>query len=1213
LELSTSLEEILLPRSYALAERYTFQNVRRESSESVRAFAERLLKASDKCMFSNKEERLRDQFVFGLNDKAIIAKLLVKNHDELTFKTAVAEAEAISALKDTQIMHSAPASRTETVMKVGKSFPKAINSPRPERYAEKRTGSLAGASPSSRCPRCGGSHKNKADCPANGKTCRKCGKLNHFERQCKSKSASQHHVAHTEDVLSVAHAAASQGGPGSTVKLTCSVDGQEREITCQLDTGATVSVMSSRLWQNMGRPRLQPCKTALIGYSDNHKFDLLGQLKVRSTWKGRPVSIIFHVVTSDRTFALLGRDVIHVNMESISIGHTQTQNERMLPEESPRRGFKAHLQLMDGATPKYIKARPVPFAVKDKLRAEIDTLLKDGIIEPVAFSSWASPIVLIEKPDGTLRLCVDYKQTVNPQLVNDSYPSPTPEEAFSAVTGCRFYSILDLKKAYNQIELDEPSKDLTVMATPFGNFRYNRLVFGMKTAPSIFQRFITEVINGIEGSVAYVDDILIGGRTKAELSERESAVRDRLALHNLRVNESKCQLARSRVRFLGFILESGTIKPDEEKVRAIQEMAAPKNVAELESLLGLVNFGGRFIKNLAEMMEPLARLKRKNCDFVWTNVQETAFNKIKAALTKSSMLATYDPNKPLELESDASQVAIGGVLSQEGVPIIFISKILSPAERKYSQIEREALAIVWSVRRCHRFLFGRQFSLVTDHRPLTFVFGHHSQLPERVSARLQRWAITLSGYNYVISYRKSADMRSDALSRLVAPDGAAQTHHIGRVMLSEGSMLDTQDLVSHTRKCPELRRLAEAIRTGCFNEPDVRCYKAISDELSVQDGLVIRGSRLVVPISLRAKAVNAAHGVHLGIVRTKSLLREHYWWPGLDKMVEDKVGKCQVCRMAKPQNRNFRTHWPRPEGPWTRVHVDFAGPIEGQYLLVIVDAYSGYPEVHLTKDMLSSTVVSRLRRTFSQLGVPNQLVSDNGPSFVSHETREWLSRVGCTLVTTPAYHPQSNGIAERFVRTIKEAVKANGFSQAAIDRYLLFYRASTSKPGASPAELLFGRQLRAPLLSSSVSWAPGEDLIYRAGQHVQEATLVSPAGTNTAIIKLGDNQFRKAHLDQLQRFRPGDLENDSVRQASTHQDRSHTQLSASLDKNTTASTSQVETHSGEAEPQTAVDRSLTAVACDPSERLVRSQTTTREPEVRRSSRLQDKPRINYKE
>ncbi|PAA64530.1 hypothetical protein BOX15_Mlig015521g3 [Macrostomum lignano] len=819
---------------------------------------------------------------------------------------------------------------------------------------------------------------------------------------------------------------------------------------------------------------------------------------------------ILKVVKGNKSYALLGRDVLCVHLES----------SQAVGEAAPCASMKAHLELKAGATPKHIKARPLPFAQREAVQREIDRLLQEGIIEPVRFAEWASPIVVVPKQRGGIRLCVDYKRTLNPQLVPDSYPMPTPEEAFSVVSGCKRYTLLDLEKAYNQIELDAGSKPLTVMSTPFGNYQYNRLVFGIKTAPSIFQRYISEVIQGINGSIAYIDDVLIGGKDEDELLSREEEVLQRLEAEGLRVNKEKCQRNQSRIRFLGHILDNGNIYPDEEKVRAIKDMEAPKNLAELESFLGLVAFCSRFIQNLGDLTAPLMQLKQKNVPFEWGPKQSKALENLKASISRDAQLTAYDPDRPVELEVDASQKALGGILSQEGRPVLYISKILSKAERNYSQIEREALAIVWGVRRCHRFLCGRKFTLVTDHKPLVYIFAVDSELPARVSARLQRWSILLTAYDYEIKYRNTKAMSSDALSRLVSQHKSEATLEIGNVN-AFCTLLPTEEIVKATRECNEMQRLLSAIRSGSFKSPKLRAFKPVRDELTVQDGLILRGHRVVIPRSLRCKTIGVVHQAHLGIV--KSLARTEFWWPAMDKDLEKTISKCRVCRSAKPQNRDFRTPWPQAAGPWQRVHADFAGPIQKQYILVLVDAYTGYPEIYIVNDMKSTTVIERLRRTFSQFGVPQTLVTDNGPNFMSSELNQWLTEIDCKHLTTPAYHPQSNGAAERLVRTVKETIEANGFSQKTIDRFLLFYRASAGRNGVSPAEQMFARRIRVPFTARQVGLE--EQVIYKNFQDAAvPARIVLPLGRSMALIKTEEQKpvYRRAHLDQLRPYTDSD-------------------------------------------------------------------------------------------
>lgn len=1162
-EIEVTLTSILVPATFVLAERFSFQQCSRKTGEGVRTYAERVLKAAEKCQFNNKDERLRDQFICGLADHNVIGKLLVKDHLVLSFKDAVAEAEAHTALVSTDIMKSAPKSEGNTLMKIGVFKP----SSRPHPKGPKRQQSQTESQNSASCSRCGTCHAREA-CPAYGKTCRKCGKQNHFQKMCRSKMSVhtqkktvQHLDEHSQSdpVFTVgAISGQSVAQDAITVTLDFISSGDTVSIPCQVDTGAAVSVMSDRVWKQIGSPELQPSSIKLTGYTDAHQFKMLGHFISRVSYQGKMHRLPFKVVRSDRSFALLGRDVLTIEIDFSKACESEATGT-----------FRARLELIPGAQPKYIKARPIPFAYKDRLKEEIDKLLVEGVIEPVTFSQWASPIVIVPKPDGRLRLCVDYKQTLNPQLMKDSHPTPTPEEAFSTVAGCRVYTILDLQAAYNQVELEEDSKPLTVMSTPFGNYQYNRLVFGIRTAPSIFQRYISQVIQNVEGSIAYVDDILIGGETEKQLKDRERQVRERLIQHDLKVNEEKCQICKSRVRFLGFILDNGMILPDPEKVRALREMETPKTMAELESLIGLVRFSGRFVPNLSHYLEPLTRLMRGKKEFLWNSEQDEAFLRIKSMLTENSALANYDPKKPVTLECDASQKGLGGVLIQDNRPVLYISKRLSEAEKKYSQIEREALAIVWSTQRCQRFLAGRHFTLITDHRPLTFIFGPNEGLPTRVSARLQRWAISLMAFDFTIEYQRSQLMKSDALSRLLKSD-TVQTYTIGSIQLPS-TIISTQEIRSQSRNCPEIESLKEAIRTGNFNHPKVRPYKAVADELTIESDVVIRDLRVVPPRSLRISAIQAAHGTHLGIDRTKSLLRTQFWWPGLDRDVKHHIGNCKTCKMIKANNRSFLQSWPTAVEVGERVHADFAGPIDGQYLLVIVDAMSNYPEVHLTANMESSTVISRLRRTFSQWGVPRTLVTDNGPSFISAETTQWLKAVGCNHLTTPPYHPQSNGVAERFVRTVKESVSALGLSQQNIDKFLLFYRSSKGNDGRTPSEKFLGRNIRTPLMTE---FSGDDEVVYRTQRATSLARVVLPTGRNTALIKLDNGTYKKAHRDQMRSFQAGE------------------------DKDTGQEQAAVEDSGEVVQPQ----------ALRPGE-----EEREQQQQPRRSERLMNKPTVKYKE
>lgn len=434
-------------------------------------------------------------------------------------------------------------------------------------------------------------------------------------------------------------------------------------------------------------------------------------------------------------------------------------------------------------------------------------------------------------------------------------------------------------------------------------------------------------------------------------------------------------------------------------------------------------------------------------------------------------------------------------------------------------------------------------------------------------------------------------MKSDALSRLVYKNGqSSPSAEIGLIEGRNPGIIQLDEIKQSTAYDQEMAILMNGISSGSFHHPAINKFVAVRDEFTVIDDIIYRQDRIVLPQSLRHRALEQVHSTHLGIDKTKYILRGQFWWPGMDKQIANYIGKCNVCKAFKAKNRNYRQPWPEPSQPWERIHVDFAGPIQNKYLLVVVDAYSGYPEVFITSDMKSDTVITRLRRLFSQLGVPTCLVSDNGPSFVSERVTEWLSSIGCSHVTTPPYHPQSNGIAERLVRTVKESIKINGFSQRSIDRFLLFYRSAVAKKQRSPAELMYGRNLRLPLSTKSDQLSKCESTcIYKPSQNHQPTTVrfLKPLGQNTALVETEDGRTVKSHLDQLT---PGEVPQD---------------LPGSRDEDSQQPADIVPMDAAEKEPNHA---DTTVSITQPP----KPPTTDESLTLRRSDRLVRKPRVFYR-
>ena len=377
------------------------------------------------------------------------------------------------------------------------------------------------------------------------------------------------------------------------------------------------------------------------------------------------------------------------------------------------RGVSAKLYVDPNVQPCFCKPRTVPYTLRTKVNQELDRLEKAGVIEPIQFADWAASIVPVLKRDGSLRICGDYKVTVNRAAKLVAYPSPRIDDLFASLTGGKKFSKLDLAHAYQQIPQDEESRKL-VINTSKRLFRYNRLLFGVASAPAIFQRTIEGILRGSPQVCVYLDDILATGKTEAEQLQNLELVLTRL---EEALKQEKCAFLLDSVEYLGHNISAEGLRPTQEKVRVITGAPAPEYVSQLRAFLGLINYYRKFLPQLSNTPAPLYRLLEKQTKWSWGTPQEDAFRAAKQRLTSSCLLVHYDPDKPLVLACDASPYGLRAVLSHcmpdgSDKPIAFASRSLSIAEKKYAQPDKEGLAIVFGVRKFHYFLLGRKFTLI---------------------------------------------------------------------------------------------------------------------------------------------------------------------------------------------------------------------------------------------------------------------------------------------------------------------------------------------------------------------------------------------------------------------------------------------------------------------------------------------------------------------
>jgi hypothetical protein len=960
------------------------------------------------------------------------------------------------------------------------------------------------------CYCCGEKGHKKPDCSQLSQTCGFCGLQGHFEKMCLKKRNRQLPSARKRvgrkypqkpQKTGYVDASSDNESGEDTYKVEVNATGDQPlmvevhmngdPILMEVDTGAKRSIMSEKVYNTLQlKPALQPTRSVLKTYS-GERIRPLGVIDIKVMYGNQDLLLPLIVAPGDSA-TLLGRDWLNkLKLDWPSLHDQWAEIKKVsvsiLDEYSELFNVKSDVKIAvslavdPSVPPRFCKARSLPFALRPKVEEELERLEKAGTITSVNTSSWASPIVPVIKSDGSVRICGDYKVGVNRALVTDVYPLPTPDDLFAALADSKIYSKLDMKNAYLQLPLSEDSREIVTINTHKGLFTYNSLPFGVSSAPSVFQRTLEGIIGGVQGVSLYLDDILVCGASQVEHDQRLHMVLKKLSDAGLRLKREKCEISASSVTYLGHKVSEQGVEVLEDKVQAIAQAPAPSDKQQLQSWIGMVTYYDKFLPNLSTVLEPLHMLLRKNVVFKWSDKQETAFKKCKRLLQTSPVLCHYDPAKPLILTVDASAYGLGAVLShklEDGEhAIAYKSRKLSAAEKNYGQVDKEALAISFGVSKFHKYLYGRFFTIVTDHKPLLGLLGEGKKIPEMTSPRLQRFAIKLSAFNYQLVHKPGKEIsNADGLSRLPMSNMPEKASVPGEIILAmdivNSSPVSCDKVRCWTDKDPVLSKVKELVRTGKwpinYDCEELKPYVSRKYELSIEEGVLMWGSRVIIPPRGRDDLLKELHVGHPGASRMKALARSYVWWPKCDTEIEGMVQKCVACQQQRQMPAAPPLHpWEYPERPWSRIHLDYAGPFLGNMFLVIVDAFSKWVEIHVVQKSTSAVTISKCRQTFATHGLPEVIVSDNGTCFTSSEFQSFVKECGAKHITSAAFHPSTNGLAENAVKSFKRSMKKmheSGSVKDTVAKYLLQQHITPhTTTGQTPAELLMQRRLRSRL------------------------------------------------------------------------------------------------------------------------------------------------------
>ena len=965
------------------------------------------------------------------------------------------------------------------------------------------------------CRYCGKTHSKKKKCPAFGKICSKCDKPNHFAIVCESgrkeknaserrksknqktstskeqhsktkktsrftkaaaiETTSESSYSDDESSMDSAYAVHAQDGHnGDRVFVTLLANDQK--IKFLIDPGSTCTMVpldylrKSKDFKLLKNSYVRPWNSSPI------KIIAEGSLRLQAKGNQTPINVKAKCIANMQYPLLCYNDYLSLGGNELKLPDIYDVEISAITEPLGTIGT-ARISLKTDAQPVIQGARKLPFRLQDDVSNELDRMEQQGIIQRVTGpTSWLSPIVVTRRKNGKPRICGDFRR-LNKHIERERFVIPSAESFFAKLHGAKYFTSLDLESGFNQILLDEQSSLVTTIATHKGNYRYLRLPFGVSSAPEIFQRVMSDHFKDLPGVLVFVDDILVFGKDRQEHDERLEAANIRLKEIGAKLNKSKCKFAKKSLTYLGHRLSGNGISPDTTKITEALNMRAPTNVKEARRILGMLNYLQRFMPSLSNIVKSIRDILKGKFD---QDAVNTCWSNVKSHLRKAANTCFnfYDPKADTAVLTDAGPHGLGAVLLQEHdgewKPVLTASRSLTSTEERYSQMEKEMLSIVFGAARFRQFIIGGDCQFWTDHKPLERIWNKPF---DDVPPRLQRMLLRLTPFGAKIVYRSAKEIMNtlaDVLSR--SPVSCNKSELSSGDYDQVASLLEGPEFItlqkvsvetSHSQLLSSVIKCVETNDWSNINE-NIDVYFKDRHSLTVNQNprLLLHGSRIVIPPSLREKLINLAHDSHLGLKSTLHQLST-VWWPKMSTEVKLSVNRCERCK-------EFDTCWPeqslKPSDilpPWHTIAIDIFHVDQKPYLS-IVDYGSRYPEVFRVRREITEEITTALDNAFSHRGPTCELMSDNGSQFTSKQFKSFCKSWGIRHRKSAPRYPRANGMIERFHRTFKR----RWFRTDAIDektrlrRVLYTLRTSYHRMiGTTPLHALTGRHPITPIPS----------------------------------------------------------------------------------------------------------------------------------------------------